>query len=132
MGAAPDLLESAWDTAVTVTVAGLGTLAGAAYSPLLPIVPMVELPPAIPFTSHVRAVFVALETVAVNCWVNPTCTWLEEGESETEIPFGDSGVGFEVEPPHLARDKAIARQISGASSLSRIMMRILLGMDSEE
>src|SRR5215472_9619299 len=127
--ATPDLVESAWDTAVTVTVAGLGTATGAAYSPLLPIVPIIELPPATPFTSHFTTVFSALETTAVNCWVDPTCTRVEEGESETEITDGDGGVSSEgllVEPPpHLARDNAMPRQISGASNLSPIMARIV-------
>jgi hypothetical protein len=41
---------SATLVAVRVTVAGLGTVAGAKYSPLEFTVPTVEFPPAIPFT----------------------------------------------------------------------------------
>ena len=86
---------------------------------------MVVLPPAIPFTSHFTAVLLALETVAVNCCVDPTCTWAEEGEIETEIADGAEEVGCEealVEPPpHPARDKAMPKHISGASSLPRTM-----------
>ena len=45
-----DLLASACDTALIVTMAGLGTDDGAAYRPVALIVPKVVLPPAIPFT----------------------------------------------------------------------------------
>lgn len=54
-------------TAVTVTPAGDGTAFGAVYvalSPLPAIVPRLELPPAIPFTSHVTFVFVVPVTPA--------------------------------------------------------------------
>jgi len=43
--------------AVTVTLAGEGTAAGAVYSPLEETVPAVEFPPATPFTLQVTAVF---------------------------------------------------------------------------
>jgi hypothetical protein len=69
--AEPDLLVSAADTAVTVTVAGEGTMAGAVYRPELEIVPTVELPPFTPLTCQVTAVFVVPVTVAVNVCVPP-------------------------------------------------------------
>ena len=53
------------------TVAGDGAVAGAVYSPVFDIVPTVELPPLIAFTSHVTAVLDAPVTEAVNCWVCP-------------------------------------------------------------
>src|SRR5713101_7416141 len=53
-----DLVVSACDTAVTVTVFGLGTAAGAVYRPAVEIVPTVALPPVTPFTCQVTAVFV--------------------------------------------------------------------------
>lgn len=62
-----DFAGSATLTAVTVTVAGLGTDEGALYSPLVLIVPVDVLPPATPFTFQVTCVLVLPETVAVNC-----------------------------------------------------------------
>src|SRR5271165_6606853 len=50
--AAAETLESATSTADTLTVAGLGTAAGAIYKPAVVIVPIVEFPPATPFTCH--------------------------------------------------------------------------------
>ena len=45
-----DFVESASETAVTVTVDGLGTADGALYRPAAVIVPMVAFPPTVPFT----------------------------------------------------------------------------------
>ena len=57
---------SAADTAVTLTVAGVGMVAGALYSPKLEIVPTVGLPPTRPLTCQLTAVLApALTTVAV-------------------------------------------------------------------
>src|SRR5712692_274792 len=57
-------------TALTVTVFGLGMVAGAVYSPFVAIVPMVEFPPTTsplpPFTLHTTVVSVAFVTVAAN------------------------------------------------------------------
>jgi len=72
--ALPERLGSAADTALTVTVAGAGRVAGAVYTPLLEILPTVELPPLIPLTSQVTAVFVVFSTAAVNAWVAPVAT----------------------------------------------------------
>jgi len=58
--AGPEWLGSATEVAITVTVAGFGTVAGAAYRPFTSIEPP-------PDTDQVTAVFVALLTVAVNC-----------------------------------------------------------------
>jgi hypothetical protein len=55
------LLASAALVAVTVTVCGLPSVAGAVYSPPLEIVPTAGL------TDHVTAVFVVPITAAVNC-----------------------------------------------------------------
>lgn len=71
--ALPDLLESACDTAVMATVAGLGTCVGAVYTPEELIVPVVGLPPVAPLTSHVTEVFEVPLTVAVKTAV---CTLL--------------------------------------------------------
>ena len=60
----PDLVESAEDVAVTVTVAGFGTgNGGAVYSPVLSTVPLA----APPVTAQVTAVFDVPVTFAVNC-----------------------------------------------------------------
>lgn len=67
-------LVSALETAVTVTTAGDGTLAGAVYSPLLLMVPTVALPLVTPFTCQVTPVLVVLITVGVNCCVLPVVT----------------------------------------------------------
>jgi hypothetical protein len=69
--AEPDLLVSAAATAVTLTVAGEGTIAGAVYIPEVETVPTVELPPVTPLTCQVTAVFVVPVTVAVNVLVPP-------------------------------------------------------------
>jgi hypothetical protein len=53
------------EVAVTVTVAGVGTAAGAVYAPLLEIIPTVALPPLTPLTLQVTAVLDAFVTVAV-------------------------------------------------------------------
>jgi len=79
----PDFVVSACDTAVTVTVAGLGTAEGAVYSPEVEIVPTVEFPPVAPFTCQVTAVLEVPVTVAVNCCVFATCTDADAGATET-------------------------------------------------
>ena len=55
------LLESATLVAVTVTVCGLPSVAGAVYKPPLVIVPTAGL------SVHLTAVFVVPVTAAVNC-----------------------------------------------------------------
>jgi hypothetical protein len=79
-----DLDGSAILVAETVTVAGEGTIDGAVYNPLVETVPTVEFPPAIPFADHVTPVFVALLTLAVNCFVAEVWTEALVGETETE------------------------------------------------
>lgn len=80
-----DLVVSAWETAVTVTVAGLGTVAGAVYKPAVEIVPTVLLPAVTPFTCHVTAVLLVFFRVAVNCCVVPAVTLAVVGATETLI-----------------------------------------------
>lgn len=46
---------SDWLVAVTVTVLGLGAVAGAVYDPVADTVPVLVLPPANPFTDQVTA-----------------------------------------------------------------------------
>lgn len=90
---------SACDTAVTVTAAGFGTLAGAVNNPVAEMNPTVEVPPVTPFTVQVTAVFVELVTVIVNCCVNPVVTDADVGE------MAKVTVDVDVElllPPHAA------------------------------
>jgi hypothetical protein len=49
------LLESAWLTALMVTVLEEGTIAGAMYFPAWSMVPRAGLPPLTPFTDQVTA-----------------------------------------------------------------------------
>ena len=62
------LLEvvSAALVALTLTVFGLGRLAGALYFPFASIVPTVADPPFVPFTDQVTFVFDEPLTVALN------------------------------------------------------------------
>jgi hypothetical protein len=83
--APPDLEVSSALLAVTVTVAGDGGADGAVYvaapAPVLAIVPIVELPPAIPFTLHVTPIFVVPETLAVKTCAPPDGTLAVWGET---------------------------------------------------
>jgi hypothetical protein len=68
-----------------ITVTGIvGTVDGAMYKPLDEIVPTTEFPPATPVTSHFTALFFVPETVAMNCWEEPTCRLALLGEIDTE------------------------------------------------
>jgi hypothetical protein len=79
-----ELVGSATLMAAIVTVAGEGTIAGAVYNPLAEILPLVEVPPATPFTDQVTLVseFV-LVTAAVNCIVPANRTEPLVGETVT-------------------------------------------------
>jgi hypothetical protein len=73
------------------------------------IVPVVELPPAAPFTSHVTVVFVVVEelesfTVATNCVVLFTGTLAVVGVIETDVIV----VTPPLPPPHAASAKSEA------------------------
>ena len=54
----------AWLTAVNVTLAGDGMIAGAVYSPVTEIVPVFAAPAGTPFTSHVTLAFELPGTLA--------------------------------------------------------------------
>jgi len=76
---------SATDTAFTVTLDGLGRVAGAEYRPADVIVPNVELPPGTSLTNHVTRVSVAFETVAVKvCTPTPATSVTDAGDTEIE------------------------------------------------
>jgi hypothetical protein len=69
------------ETAITVTCAGVGTEAGAVYSPVLEIAPF-ALPPT---TVQLTAWLDVSATVAVNCCDLPTTTFTPVGEMETDM-----------------------------------------------
>lgn len=64
-----DLVLSAIEVAVTVTVGELGMEEGAVYKPLLEIVPHADPLQPEPATLQVTAVLLLPVTLAVNCWV---------------------------------------------------------------
>ena len=73
---------SATLVAVTVTVEGEGTRAGAKKRPPGVTVPTLEFPPGIPLILKVTAVFARPVTVANNCAPRPTCTCIDVGVKE--------------------------------------------------
>jgi hypothetical protein len=99
--------ESAAETAVTVTVLGVGNVAGAVYRPAAEIVPVVEFPPVTPFTCQVTAVFVVFVTVAVNCNV---------AEMKTEGPEGD------MDTPGAGRSVTVAFALSDVFAAAAAVM----------
>src|SRR5438045_1343608 len=78
-----DFVGSACDTAVTATVAGFGTTAGAVYRPELDIVPTVALPPLTPLTCQVTAEIGRASCREGNCWLPPAPTVADTGEIVT-------------------------------------------------
>jgi hypothetical protein len=102
---------SATLVAVTDTVAGCGKFAGAVKFPLAETVPVVELPPATPFTDHATAVFDVFVTVALNCIALPSGTDTLVGATET-VTGGGGGGGPPPTPAHPVR--AIARSPQSA------------------
>jgi hypothetical protein len=68
---------TALETAVTVTVLGVGTAEGAVYKPVVLIVPWVESPPVTLLTCQMTDTSVGPVTVARNCCDAPTETVAE-------------------------------------------------------
>jgi len=81
--------------AVTVTLS-CELVVGAEYKPEAEIVPVVELPPAVPFTSQVTLVSVGPLTDAENCCVAPEATVAVVGEIVTTVG-GVAGVTVSAE-----------------------------------
>lgn len=86
-----DLVESAADVALMVTVAGDGTVDGAVYTPAVEIIPTVELPPFTPLTLHVTAVFEVFVTAAMNVCMAPAFTVAVAGVTVTATGVTDAG-----------------------------------------
>ena len=82
-----------------LTVAGLGTVAGAWQSPELEIVPTVLFPPGVPFTCHVTEVLMELDTVAINCCAPLTARLADVGDMVTKIVGAEVGELRELPPP---------------------------------
>ena len=78
-----DLVVSACDVAVTLTTAGLGTIAGAVYKPAGVIFPQLEPKQPLPETLHVTDVFALPVTCAENCREADGATLAEVGEIVT-------------------------------------------------
>jgi hypothetical protein len=77
----------------------LGIVAGAVYRPVAEIVPTVVLPPAVPFTLQVTAVFVEFATVAVNCVDPEGATVTLAGDTLTVTGGGAGGCTVTVAVP---------------------------------
>jgi hypothetical protein len=82
------LLVSSALVAVTETELGAGKLAGAVYVPPAVIVPTAALPPGIPFTLQITALFVELLTVATNVCCSPNKTVAFDGVTATVMLEG--------------------------------------------
>jgi hypothetical protein len=93
--AVADLVGSAVLMADTCTVA-VGTVPGAVYKPEELIIPVVDVPPAVPFTSQVTRLSEVPVTLAVNCAACPASTVEELGETATAMD-PDGGVGVPVD-----------------------------------
>lgn len=71
------------------------------------MVPTVALPPGIPFTLQVTAVFVELLTTAVNACGSPSSTEADAGVRLTVTPEGGGGDGAgPATPPQPRKDAA--------------------------
>ena len=80
------MVVSATLAAVTVTVCGVPSAAGAEYKPPLEIVPTAG------FTDHETPALAVPVTVAMNCWVCETVSEVLKGVSETVTGEGVSTV----------------------------------------
>ena len=105
--AVPICVVSACDVAVIVWVVLAGRIVGAVYRPVAVIVPVVALPPGVPSTAQVTAVFVEPATVAVNCCVAPPAMLAVVGEmvTDTVVVVVDELL---LLPPHPTHKIAIA------------------------
>ena len=106
--AKPVFVESACKTAATVTIRGLGTLAGAANeavaAPEGVIVPTEGLPPGIPFTCQVTKGG-AFSTVTKNWTLAPAAICAEAGEMVMlTVGAGLTVLFTEVPPPPPAQE----------------------------
>ena len=97
-----DLLASATLVAVICAAVDVGRSAGAVYTPVALIVPVVAVPPATPLTLQVTLVLLELVTVATNACEAPSTTDALPGVTETLMAGGGGGGGgsaAELAPP---------------------------------
>src|ERR1700722_7659097 len=113
MVAEPDFVASATSTALMVTTGGLGTFAGAVYSPVGSMVPTLAFPPARVSTSQLTAVLEEFCTVALNCAVAPVTT-VAAGAATCTVAAGGGSEGAAAlpPPPQDTRKGAMARTVS--------------------
>ena len=76
--------------AVTVMALGEGGNSGAVYSPVAEIVPMVELPPAMPLTLNVSRIEPSF-VVAMNCWLVSPGSWRSRDDVDRITRGGPRG-----------------------------------------
>jgi len=103
------LVGSAANLAVTTTVGGLGTVAGAVYFPVASIAPQLAPVQPVPETVQVTAWLAPLGvTVEVNCCTRPTGTVALEGVTMTSAEGGSWLLTVEAGlPPHPTRNSII-------------------------
>lgn len=94
------LVVSAALIALTITLDGSGTIAGAVYRPAVEIVPAVLLPPVTLLTAQVTAVLDVPVTDAENCSIDPVWTVTELGVTETTTFGVATGMDDGLVPPH--------------------------------
>ena len=128
---AESLRVGSWyDTAVTVTTAGVGTAAGAVYVPVAVIVPTVALPPTTPSTCHVTVESAAFATVAVNIWVAWVCMLDVAGETVTLIgaqPSAGAVPGILVAAVGVTTTSARSTRPASSVTASRIVNALVAG-----
>jgi hypothetical protein len=100
--------------AVMVTAVGLGIVVGAVYAPKVEMVPIVEFPPAIPFTCQLTLALVLPVTLAWKVCGVPAGTIAVDGVTVT-VTVG-KGVG---PPPPPPPPQAIRRPRSPAASMEK-------------
>jgi hypothetical protein len=108
-----DLLASACEVAVTLTVAGVGTEPGAVYKPAALMVP--HPAPLQPDRLQVTAVFVVPVTVALNCCLAPVTTFGAVGEIETATG-GNTVTVTEADTSGFACEVAVTETVGGAGT----------------
>lgn len=116
--AEPDCVGSATDTAVIVTLAGDGIMAGEVYWPDAEIVPSVPSPPGTPLICHVTPALAAFETVAEKATdVPPTAMLAVAGDTVTVVGIGIDPGAVEGDNVGLAEPQAATR-IAAASAVT--------------
>jgi hypothetical protein len=103
-----DLVGSAFKTAVTVTVGGLGTISGAVNTPESLMVPIVGLPLCMAFTCQLTAELPAFCTVAVNATVVPAKGCADVGDNV--MITGGGAEEEDTKPPQEFEAIAISKE----------------------